>query len=59
MKTMYMIFAGVVFLFFCMFEMRGVTMDRNQTAPKPDIYTSRGSGGGSRGGSSFFYFSSK
>ncbi len=58
MKSMYMIFAGLAFLFFCMLEVRGVTADSNQTTPKPDIYTSRSSGG-SRGGSSFFYFSSK
>jgi hypothetical protein len=58
MKTLYMVFAGCVFLVFCMLEMKGVAMDFNQTAPKPDIYTSRSSGGsGYRSGSAVYYSS--
>jgi hypothetical protein len=55
MKIGYMIFAGCVFALFCMLEMKGVALDSNQAAPKPDIYTRRS--GGSSGGSTVFYSS--
>lgn len=63
MKTLYMIFASCVFSMFCFMEVRGVSLDGNQTAPKPDIYTSRGGGGGvgffSSSSSGGGYYSSK
>jgi hypothetical protein len=55
-----MIFAGCVFFLFCGLEMKGVALDLNQTAPKPNIYTARGgSGGSSYRSTSVGYFSSK
>jgi hypothetical protein len=59
MTKMYMVFAACVFFVFCLLEMRGVAFDSNQTAPKPDIYTSRGGSSSRSSGGSFFYFSSK
>lgn len=61
MPQLYMIFAGAVFFLFCGLEMRGVALDLNQTAPKPNIYTARGgsSGGSSYRSTSVGYYSSK
>lgn len=64
MKSLYLMFAAGVFAFFCLMEARGVAWDTNQTAPSPQVLSSRSSGGGyagstSSGGGSWGYFSSK
>lgn len=55
MKTLYILFASCVFLMFCVLEFRGVSWDTNETAPRPQAFSSRGSSGGG----SYFFFSSK
>lgn len=54
MKSFYFLFAAAMLGLFCLMEYRGVSLDSNQSKPKPQYYSYHGSssGGGYYGSSS-------